>query len=148
MNPFKTPGVYGFSHGGVAPQELITPYFCWEHSDSSSESLKVEIQNKADLKNVTGQLYQLKLKADNGSDNLLVTNSLMERKVYLVFFCKKVQINTSDIFTIKKDDIVSKEYSFDGNTQIEVQLLDANTKEQLDRVIIKQNNDRDLGGLL
>ena len=30
MNPFKTPGLYGYSHGGISPQELITPYFCWE----------------------------------------------------------------------------------------------------------------------
>jgi len=147
MNPFKTPGVYGFAHGGVAPQELITPYFCWQHSDSSSEALKVEIFNKEDLKSVTGQLYQLKLKAENDSNNIFK----MDRKVYLVFFSNKEQINTSDIFTIKKDEMVSKEYSFDSvsnkNVEIEVHLLDAHTKEQLDRVTIKQNNDRDLGGL-
>ena len=71
----------------------------------------------------------------------------MERKVFLLFFGNKVQINKSDVFTILRDQLVTKEYTFDGNTEIDAQLLDAQTKEQLDRAIIKQNKDRDLGGL-
>nr|MBC8552883.1 PglZ domain-containing protein [Candidatus Brocadiales bacterium] len=39
MNPFKTPGVYGFSHGGASPQELVTPYFCWERSENLISAL-------------------------------------------------------------------------------------------------------------
>ena len=144
MNPFKTPGVYGFSHGGVAPQELVTPYFCWERSGAPSEALKVKILNKDDLKSVTGELFQLRIKSDKGVDDLFS----MDRKVYLIFFSNKNQINKSDVFTIQKDQLIAKEYTFDGNAEIEVQLLDAETKEQLDRVIIKQNKDRDLGGLL
>ena len=70
INPFKTPGVYGFSHGGVAPQEIITPYFCWERSGKSLEALTVKIQNKDDLKSVTGELFQMKLKSDEGSGDL------------------------------------------------------------------------------
>ena len=71
----------------------------------------------------------------------------MERKVYLVFFSNKKQINKSNVFTIRRDQIITKEYTLDGNTEIDVQLLDAKTKEQLDRVIIIQNKDRELGGL-
>jgi len=144
MNPFKTPGVYGFSHGGVSPQEVITPYFCWERTGASSQLLKAIIENKDDLRSVTGELFQLKIKSDTGVGDLYS----MERKVFLVFFSDKVQVNKSDIFSIKRDQVIAKEYAFDGNPEIEVQLLDAETKEQMDRVIVKQNKDRDLGGLL
>jgi hypothetical protein len=144
MNPFKTPGVYGFAHGVVSPQELITPYFCWENSGGSSQALTVWIQNKDDLKSVPGELYQLRIKSDKDAGDLFS----MDRKIYLIFFSNKVQVNTSDIFTIQRDQLITKEYTFDGKTEIEVQLLDARTKEQLDRTIIKQNKDRDLGGLL
>ena len=143
LNPFKTPGVYGFAHGGVAPQELITPYFCWERSDDSSQALTVTIQNKDDLKSVTGELFQLKIQADKNAGDLFSLN----RKVYLVFFSYKKQINKSDVFTIQREELIAKEYEFDRNAEIEVHLLDAQTKELLDKVIIKQNKDRDLGGL-
>ena len=143
INPFKTPGLYGFSHGGVAPQELITPYFCWERADNLSHTLPVRFVNKDDLLSVTGDIFQLKIQADKGVDDLFSLN----RKVYLVFFSNKVQINKSDILTIQRQELIAKEYTFDGRAEIEVQLLDAETKEQLDRVIIKQNKDRDLGGL-
>lgn len=144
MNPFKTPGVYGFSHGGASPQELITPYFCWELSENLIPALSVTIDNKNELKSVTGELFQLKIRSEKGTDDLFS----MERKVYLVFFSNKKQINKSDVFTIQRDQLITKEYTFDGNSEIEAQLLDAQTKQQLGRVIIIQNKDRDLGGLL
>jgi hypothetical protein len=72
----------------------------------------------------------------------------MERKIYLVFFSNKQQINKSDVFTIHKDQVITKEYTFDGRKEIEVQLLDAKSKEQLDHAAIKQNKARDMGGLI
>jgi hypothetical protein len=144
INPFKTPGLYGFSHGGVSPQELITPYFCWECSEGATPSLSVSIQNKADLKDVTGELFPIKIQAGEGAGDLFS----MDRKVYLVFFANKNQVNKSEVFTIRHDEHITKEYTFDGHPEIEVQLLDATTKEQLDRATIKNNKDRDLGGLL
>ena len=72
----------------------------------------------------------------------------MERKIYLVFFANKTQVNKSDILTIKRDERLTKEYAFDGHQTLEVHLLDATTKQQLDRAVVKQNRDRDLGGLL
>jgi len=143
MNPFKTPSVYGFAHGGAAPQELITPYFCWERTAETGGSLNAKFINKADLKNVSGELYLLKIQSDDSEDNIFE----MERKVYLVKFCGKEQIGKSDVFTLKQGETVNKEYTFDGNNKIEIQLLDALTKEQLDKAIVKKNNDRDLGGL-
>jgi hypothetical protein len=144
INPFKTPGVYGFSHGGVSPQELVTPYFCWEQSGASSPTLTASIANKADLKSVTGELFSIKLQADEGVEDLFA----MDRKVYLVFFANKAHVSKSDVFTIQRNQLITKEYTFDGHSEIEVQLLDAATKQQLDRATVKRNNDRDLGGLL
>ena len=86
----------------------------------------------------------MKLQADKGLGDLFSLN----RKLYLVFFSNKIQINKSDVFTIQRQELIAKEYMFDGNTEIEVHLLDAQTKEQLDKAVIKQNKNRDLGGLL
>jgi len=144
INPFKTPGRYGFSHGGVSPQELVTPYFCWERSEDFASSLSVGIKNKADLKDVTGELFTIKIQADKGKGDLFSMN----RKVYLVFFANQAQINKSDVFKIEQEEQISKEYTFDGYPEIEIHLLDAATKQQLDRAVVKQNKDRDLGGLL
>lgn len=144
INPFKTPGLYGFAHGGVSPQELITPYFSWERSGSSINSLSVNIENKEELKDITGELFTLKILADKGTGDLFS----MERKVYLVFFSNKKQVNKSDVFTIQRNEQITKEYTFDGHPELEVHLLDAATKEQMDRAVVKQNKDRDLGGLL
>lgn len=144
INPFKTPGLYGFSHGGVSPQELVTPFFCWERSDGSTKSLLVKIENKEDLKDVTGELFSIKIQADKGAGDLFS----MERKIYLVFFANKMQVNKSDILTVQRGERLNKEYAFDGHQTLEVHLLDAATKQKLDRAVVKQNRDRDLGGLL
>jgi hypothetical protein len=143
INPFKTPGLYGFAHGGISPQELVTPYFCWELSGASITTLSVRIENKGDLKDVTGELFSIEILADKGTEDLFS----IERKVYLVFFANKTQVNKSDVFTIQRNERLIKEYTFDGNMEIEVHLLDADTKQQLDRAVVKQNKDRDLGGL-
>lgn len=143
INPFKTPGLYGFSHGGVSPQEIITPYFIWERSERVETSLSVRIENKEDLRDVTGELFSIKLKADKGLDGLFS----IERKVYLVFFANNMQVSRSDIFTVQQMEQIIKEFTFEGHQEIEVQLLDATTKQQLDRTVVKKNKDRDLGGL-
>lgn len=144
IHPFKTPGRYGFSHGGLTPQEIVTPLFCWEKRGSGANKLPVFIKNKEDLKDVTGDLFSIKIQAGKGSGDLFS----VQRSVYLIFFANKEPINKSDIFTINKEETITKEYSFDGHPEIEVQLLDATTKQQLDRTVVKQNKDRDLGGLL
>lgn len=143
INPFKTPGLYGFSHGGISPQELVTPCFCWEYSNNPSASLSVCIENKADLKDVTGELFSIIILADKSTGDLFS----MDRKICLVFFAKKLQINKSDVFVIKRNERITKEYSFDGNPELEVHVLDAATKQLLDKAIVKQNKSRDLGGL-
>lgn len=144
LGPFKTPGVYGFSHGGMSPQETIIPYFKWSNSQATTELLEIQIDNKSDLKNVTGNLYSIKLKAVSDANNLFVA----ERKVFLMFFVNGKEINKSDIITIAKDSTVKKEYQFDSNWEIEIKVLDVNTREQLDKATVSQSKSRDLGGLL
>jgi hypothetical protein len=67
--------------------------------------------------------------------------------VYLIFFSNGSQISKSDVFFIKQAETLIKEFTFDGHSELEVHLLDAQSKEQLDKTTVKQNNDRDLGGL-
>ena len=87
--------------------------------------LPVSIANKGDLASVTGELYQIKLHAEKGEDNMFNLN----RKVILVFFANKNQTNNSDVITIQCDAQITKEYTFDGFDEIVVQLLDATTKQ-------------------
>ncbi len=143
MNPFKTPGTYGFAHGGLAPQELVTPYFCWERETDSIGALNIAISNKKDLVSVTGELFQIKLLASSEAINLFT----QERKVMLLFFANQHQVSKSDIFTMQNGETALKEFTFDGHDELEMQVVDAITKQQLDRITIQKNNDRDLGGL-
>jgi len=143
LNPFKTPGVYGYAHGGASPQEIITPYFFWERTEMAAITLEVRIQNKSELKGVTGEIFPIILQAGKGSGDLFS----FERRVQMVFFSGQTVVNKSDIITIQSEQSVKKEYTFDGKKELVVLLLDAVTKEQLDRTEIRQNKDRDLSGL-
>ena len=144
MGPFRTPGVYGFSHGGIAPQETIIPFLKWTHSTDSQDVLRVFISNKNDLKDIPADLYALKLKAETFSENLFTR----ERKVMILFFAGEKKVNESDIITIEKNKEIRKEYQFGKYTHLDVIVLDAITKEQLDKVTITKSAARDLGGLL
>jgi len=143
LGPFKTPGVYGFSHGGISPQETIIPYLKWTNESNDNELLGVQITNKIDLKDVNGDLFTIKLKGDSVSDTLFSA----ERKIVLMFFSENKKFNTSDIVTIERGVELKKEFHFGSYTEIEIKVLDTTTKEQLDKVTVKQSFARDLGGL-
>lgn len=144
LNPYKTTGQYGFSHGGLSPQELITPCFCWERSEPETGSLNVCICNKKEMKNITGNVFSLKIQSGEGSQDIFSAN----RQVYLMFFADKTSVNKSDIISLIPNQTVVKEYTFDNHTEFEIHLLDAVTHQQLDKVLVKLSKDRDLGGLL
>ncbi|MCB9352384.1 MAG: PglZ domain-containing protein [Lewinellaceae bacterium] len=143
ISPFKTPGVYGYSHGGLAPQELITPFFCWE-TVKTAKQLRVSVVNKADLKSVLGNLFSVKIQGMAEENDLFQS----ERKVQLLLFHGKEQVMKSDIITIQNRQQLQKEFEFDGKDTLELRVIDANTKETLDSATIKQDKGRDLGGLL
>jgi len=144
MNPFKTIGAYGFSHGGLAPQELITPYLCWSNDQVDINNLKVKIANKNELSQVTGNFYAIKLEAKSTSNDIFSN----DRKIIIIQFHQGKQISKSEIITLKNSDIIKKEFEFDSYDEIDLQILDASTKELLDKATITKKNDRDLGGLL
>ena len=144
LGPFKTPGVYGYSHGGISPQEAIIPYLHWSNNKAQNEMLQVSIANKNELKEVTGDFYAVKLKSKASTNSIFES----ERKVLLLFFENNKKVNESDIITILRDEEIKKEYQFGSHHLIELIVLDALTKEQLDKVTIKKSSARDLGGLL
>ena len=72
----------------------------------------------------------------------------MQRKVEILFLSNGKQVNKSDIISLKPGEIVKKEYSFDGRNELDAIVIDAETKETVDRATIKQKPVRDTGGLL
>lgn len=144
LGPFKTPGVYGFSHGGISPQETLIPYFKWTNDNVNTDLLTITISNKSDLKDVTGNLYAIKLRGNVQSDSIFSE----KRSIFLMFFAESQEIDKSEIINIEKNEEIKKEYQFNDNQKIEVKVFDAKTKEQLDKVTVSKNSARDLGGLL
>jgi hypothetical protein len=143
LNPFKTRGAYGFSHGGITPQELIIPYIKIEKILEHENVLEVEIANKTDLKNVVGDLYQIKLKASLQEDDIFSR----ERKAIIISIKDKKQFNQSDIINIKADEEITKEFVFGSYDEFDIVVVDAQTKTQLDSCKVKRETARDMGGL-
>jgi hypothetical protein len=141
--PFKTKGVYGFSHGGFTPQEIIIPKFKFTKAKAQTSQLDVFIINKADLNNVPSELFVIKLEAPKAASDLFGA----QRKVQIKLYAGNKEFQSSNIITIDAGKTESIECSFNNNQQIQAVLLDATTQEQLDTVIIKKSNLRDLGGL-
>ena len=79
----------------------------------------------------------------------LITNDLFttNRKIMLLFFVGNEKVNESELITIEKNQQIKKEFRFDIYTEIDLVIIDALTKEQLDKTTIRKSNARDLGGL-
>lgn len=141
--PFKTPGVYGFSHGGFTPQETIIPFLKWTNNANKTDALTVEIINQKELKEITGNLFSIHIKATSTNTDLF-TN---ERKINLLFFANDTVVKSRENINLTKDTILKVEESFDKLNEYNLVIVDANTKEQLNKTLIKQSSSRDLGGL-
>jgi hypothetical protein len=141
--PFKSKGVYGFSHGGFTPQEIIIPNFVFSKEAESIKGLEISITNKKELIEVTGELFGLKIQA-NSNENTLFTGS---RKIQLLLYANNVTYSSSHIITIESGAMQSFDFSFGGHSEVIAVVVDANTQEQIDSVKIKKSNARDLGGL-
>jgi len=68
--PFKSKGTYGYSHGGFTPQEIILPKFIFSKLKDQVSSLDVKITNKEELKEVTGNIFVVKIQAASAVDEL------------------------------------------------------------------------------
>jgi hypothetical protein len=141
--PFKSKGVYGYSHGGFTPQETIIPRFVFKKQSSSTSNLEVSFVNKKELSDVTGNLFGIKIQA--GAYTALLEIS---RKVQIVLFAGNLKYSSGSILTIDAEKTLTMEFSFDAHTEVMAVLIDAETQEQLDTVNIKKSNARDFGGLL
>ncbi len=64
-----------------------------------------------------------------------------------MFFVKGEKVNESSIVTIEKSEEVKMEFQFGAYTTIDIRVLDATTKEQLDKATVSKSAARDLGGL-
>lgn len=142
--PFKSKGVYGFSHGGFTPQEIIIPNFVFRKEVAAVKGLDVTISNKMELSEVTGELFGLKIQAKGKADDLFSSS----RKVQLLLYANNIKFSSSNIITIETGASNSFDFSFGGHNEITVVLIDAASQEQIDSVKIKKSNARDLGGLL
>lgn len=143
MSPFKSIGSYGFSHGGIAPQELITPFLSWENQTQDNEMLTIMIINKKELSSVTGNLFRVKIEAKASKKDVFTMN----REIDILLVVNGKIINKLENLTLNDEDLQNKEFNFNGYDKIDIQILDAQTKEQLDKVTVAQNKARDLGGL-
>ena len=141
--PFKSVGVYGFSHGGFTPQEIITPNFVFRKEANATAGLDVVIINKQDLTGVTGEVFAMKIHAPDVTGDLFSSS----RKVQVLLYANGIQNITSSIITIEQGKHYALEFSFSGNNEVTAVLVDATTQEQLDSVKITKTNARDMGGL-
>lgn len=141
--PFKSRGVYGFSHGGFTPQEVIIPHFIFQKEQSATTGLAVQIINKSELSAVTGDFFAIKLNGTSKKKDLFTSS----RKVQILLYANSEKVDNSSILTIDANKAVSLEFSFGGKDELKAILIDATTQEQVDSVMIKKSNARDLGGL-
>lgn len=141
--PFKSKGVYGFSHGGFTPQEIIIPNFKFTRLIAQTSALQLYISNKKDLADVTGDLFVIKLDAPKKATDLFSS----ARKVQIKLYADNIEYQSSDIITMNPNDIKEKEFSFNHRNEVYAVVLDAVSQEQLDTVNIKKSNARDLDGL-
>lgn len=142
--PFKSKGVYGFSHGGFTPQEIIIPKFRFSKQKATTSSLGVLITNKNELAEVTGELFVIKMEASKEATDLFAA----QRKVQIKLYAGSKEYQSSTIVSMEAGKTETVECSLNNNSQVQAVLLDAETQEQLDIVTIKKSNLRDLGGLL
>ena len=96
----------------------------------------MEISNKKELLDITGDLFSLKLTASANSTGLFSN----ERKIIILFFANNQKFNESDIITIRNNDILDKEFRFGTNSEIEIKIVDATSKEQIEKATVKQNS--------
>lgn len=139
--PFVTRGAYGFAHGGFTPQECIIPVYEMT-TEGGDYALGVKIANKADLRNVTGNYFNLKIQADGNMSDLFA----QERKIKVLFFAGNQLAGGSTLLTMKPGQAITQEYELVGNID-KVVIADKVTAAQLDSCEIKRSAARDIDGL-
>lgn len=139
--PFRTRGAYGYSHGGMTPQECLIPAYCFSQ-EATQDELKIQIENKSELSSVTGQYYKIKIKGTG--DGSLFQN---ERKVKVLSYdVNGRKINESPILRVVAGSPSEVEDSL-TLPEMKIVVQDAITTAQLDTCSIKKSTSRDLDDL-
>lgn len=140
--PFRTRGKYGYSHGGMTPQECLIPAYHFAEKNVKM-GLKVTIANKPELSAVTGQFYTIKLTGVGNSNDVFEA----ERKVQLLFYREDgSEESKSNIIKIKAGTVQEIENTL-NDSQLKVIVVDSQTTEQLDVCVIKKSISRDIDDL-
>ena len=140
--PFSSTGKYGYSHGGLSPQEVIIPNF--KFTCSRNNKLDVKISNKKDLTDVTGNVVTIKL---SSGEELLDIMSI-QRRVRVIVYSNEKEIDKSSILTIGVNNQTKVDLSLNNVETATVVVIDEDTKDQLDKAKVNKTQMRDLGGLL
>jgi hypothetical protein len=117
--PFKSKGVYGFSHGGFTPQEIIIPKFKFSKFKSQTSQLEVFISNKVELNDVPSELFVIKLETPKAPADLFGG----VRKIQIKLYAGNKEFQSSDIFSIESNSIIDKEFSFNGNNSADASCI-------------------------
>lgn len=141
--PFRTPGVYGFAHGGFAPQEVIIPNFKFYKKGNAQPALQVFIANKIQLKDVTGEYFKIKLETKASGNSLFDS----QRFVDVVLYKDNAVLERVENIGIQKDQFWDRELSFYGQQELTLVIEDSSSKEKLDQVTVYKSSARDMGGL-
>ena len=139
--PFVTKGAYGYAHGGFTPQEYIIPAYEL-NIDSNEIVLDITISNKKELKNVTGNFFNVKLLAEGCVSDLFRN----ERKIKLLLYAGNNMISGNVIYSIKPGEAISFEFEMTQNID-KVILVDKETSVQIDSCVIKKSKSRDIDDL-
>lgn len=141
--PFRTKGAYGYAHGGFTPQECLIPVYRFSR-ETTADALSVTIDNKAELTDVSGLYFKVKLHGNGDASNVFT----MERKVRLyIYDTTGTEVSKSAILTVRHNAVAEHEDELTVST-LKVVVVDAQTTEQLDSCIIKKSSGRDLDDLL
>jgi hypothetical protein len=140
--PFVCSGTYGYAHGGISPQEVILPSFCFSSKIDTSTLLEVYFKEKKTM-SVTGKHFKVAIKASESN-----TLYALKRKVLLAFYDGNKELYRSNPIELESSEVFNVEYFFEDQKEMKAILYDANTHEKLDELIIKQTQARDMGGLI
>jgi hypothetical protein len=138
IDPIKSTQKYGFSHGGISPQELLLPHIIFKKK--SINELKVYISNKSKLKHIASNNFKIEVEAEKTDQIEFNTKS---RDVIIKIENNK-EIVSEEEFTINNGETkhFSRSIQLDNYT---IMIQDNDSKEILDSVIGKKEELR--GGI-
>jgi hypothetical protein len=132
--PFRSRGVYGYAHGGFTPQECLIPMYRFKSYGVSVTT--IEVTNKDDLRNVTGQYFTVHIKGDDSASNM---------RVKIAIYNGATQV-TSTLVKLNQNAEASAEFEMQ-DSNLKALILDASTSSQYDSAVVEKNAARDIDDL-